>query len=212
MNPLKVLWVEDSVVFRGAPIAIFAGREDVRVAVCSSRSFIRGTAKMAHDVVVFDAVTWGAGLQALVEAVRRSATVVPVVLLGTKDLLHEHVQVIREGVTAYVTHQASEREVWEAVRAAGRGQQWIEKGLAFAVLAEVHGTLQDVARTTFSRRERQVLDAVANGKTNKEIASALGCNERRVKGYMTSLMRKIGAVTRSGLASYAVTKGLARLQ
>ena len=63
-------------------------------------------------------------------------------------------------------------------------------------------------RITFTDREKEVLEMLVKGRSNKEIGSALGIEERTVKAYVAKLMRKVGVQNRIALSVHAVTHSL----
>ena len=212
MKSTKVLLVEDSGLMRHSLAAMLGREMGAKAAGCSSWSVIEGNAAVAGRVVVIDTVSWTAGQAALLKIVREISPVAPVVLLGSDDRLHEHAKAIAQGALALVRVTAEPRALFKAVRAAAKRQMWFEEGVWMKVIAELAGGKERRERVDLDAREEEVLELVANGKRNKEIAEALGCSERTVKGCVTSLLRKIGAKSRSGLTRYAVTNALAQLR
>jgi two-component system nitrate/nitrite response regulator NarL len=213
MKPLKVLWVEDSTVFGRSPVEVLSRYKGLSVAVCSSRGLSDASAGIDGGVIVVDAANWEGGLERLVDAVERTSARAPVVLLGRKDLLHAHAELILEGAAAgYVTHGAGPRGVWMAVKTVARGERWFEEGLLSKLFEEVYAAKEYRGRAALSGTERHALAGLVNGKTDQEIAESLGCTLRRVKEHMTVLRRKTGASNRSELAVYAVTHGLAQFR
>lgn len=209
MNPLRVLCVEDSVLFRRRPMGVFSWHKGFRVAVCSSRRLVDGRARIPRGgVVVIDALTWAAGARALVDTVQRISAIAPVVLLEGQEHLRGHSELIRAGKVSLVTHAVSERFLLGAVKAAAKGEMWLEEGLLVKVVTELLGAKEYRGKRPPTGREQEVLEQVAGGKTNKEIAAALRCSLRTVKGHVAVLFHKTGVSNRSGLTNYAVRKEL----
>ena len=79
----------------------------------------------------------------------------------------------------------------------------------------LHRARQHLARTyfpagrvTFTDREKEVLELLVAGRSNKEIGSALGIEERTVKAHVAKLMRKVGVQNRIALSVHAITHSL----
>ena len=97
-----------------------------------------------------------------------------------------------------------------AIRAAARGQATLDTNVAASVVRAVRQpALRDAAQAAFTAREREVLLEIAQGKSNQEIADALGIGIKTVKTHVSSLLSKLGLYDRTQLAVYAHTHGLA---
>lgn len=214
MKRLRVLWVEDSALLRPALQAMFSENKDVTVFFCSSAELTHGTAHPAarhHDVTVIDALSLFGSPRALLEVVREDSAKAPVVLIEREEHLPSYSKLIREGAVGLVTQAVGERLVFKAAAAAARGETWFQEDLFAKVMAEAFGAKEYRGKVALDSTEREILNLVANGQTNKEIASRLKCSERTVKTRLAVLRRKTGARNRSRLASYAVANELARL-
>ena len=212
MKSVPILLVEDSVLFRNALRNILGRDRSFNVVTCSANHLPNKIDKFRqYGVVVIDAVTWIAGLQALREAVQRLSASAPVILLGREDLVESHAEALRAGAVGFIKQTASDRELIKAVKAVAKGEVWFERGLFRRLF--VQSTSSEVRRpkSGFTSREKQIMAFLANGKTNKEIGVYLGLTERTIKSYVSNLFRKTGISNRSGLASYAVVHGLAHL-
>lgn len=212
MKRVRVLWVEDSLLFRQALALAFSRRKHFTVSVCSPAALMDGTARIPCDVVVIDAAMWAGGPGTLADAVRRGCAKAAVVLLAREDLLREHLGLVREGRVAVVTHRAGAQGVFEAAKAAARGHLLLENGLFAKLMTEVFGAKDHRGKAALVNREQGILDFLIEGKTNKEMAAEFGCSERTIKVCMSDLFRRTGVTTRSGLAMYAVRNGLARMR
>ncbi len=160
---------------------------------------------LPYDAVVIDAVTWGAGLQSLVDAIHETAENTPVVLLGREDLLERQFEALRAGALGFVKQTAAPQVLFKAVRSVATGGVWFERDSFRKVFFQNPPMPQGLY---LSQKEVQIITLVAGGKTNKEIGAFLGLAERTIKACLSSLYRKIGVPNRSSLASYAIVQGL----
>lgn len=212
MKVLTVLLVEDSILFRSALRNILDRSKSLSVVACpGSRIRSRSVNVKQYAVVVIDAVTWSAGLQALRDAVRWLSVSAPVILLGRDDLMESHMEAVRAGAVGYIKQTVSDRVVIKAVKAVAHGEVWFERGLFRSVF--IQSSLAEMRRqkSGFTSTEEQIMTFLASGRTNKEIGVSLDLTERTIKGYVSNLFRKTGISNRSGLASYAVVHGLGHL-
>ncbi len=95
-------------------------------------------------------------------------------------------------------------EILGAVRAVHAGQRRIPPAVGTRLAERMAGM-------TLSERERQVLEFVATGKSNKEIAAALEITEATVKGHMTNILGKLGVTDRTQAVITALRRGLVHL-
>jgi two-component system, NarL family, response regulator DevR len=108
------------------------------------------------------------------------------------------------GAAGYVLKQIQGNELVNAVRSVAAGHSLIPPATAERVLAELHradAEREEVERLT--AREREILDLIAQGKTNRQIGSELFLAEKTVKNYVSNLLAKLGMARRSEAAAYA---------
>jgi DNA-binding NarL/FixJ family response regulator len=120
------------------------------------------------------------------------------------------VQAFRTGASAYVLKQGSSEDIHAAVEAALHGRYYLSAAFPadlVTVLAEAaRHSEEDGAR--LSRRQREVLQLVAEGKTMKEVATVLGISTRTAESYKYEMMRSLGIRTSAELVQYAIRIGL----
>ena len=146
------------------------------------------------DIVLLDVSMPGGGI----EAARTIARVCPVVktIMLTVSESEEHVtQALEAGAQGYVLKGTSGSELINTMRAVSRGESYVTPGLAARLLSlskrQAQGLAQDSDLPELTNREEQILDLVARGLTNKEIAKTLTISEKTVKHYMTNVMQKL---------------------
>jgi len=162
------------------------------------------------DVVLMDLLMPGMGG---VEATRRLLERVPdtrVVVLTSVVTDEQVLPALEAGALSYLLKSAPADEVLSAIRAAAHGQATLDRNVAASVVRAVRQpALRDAAAAAFTAREREVLLEIAQGKSNQEIADALGIGIKTVKTHVSSLLSKLNLYDRTQLAVYAHTHGLA---
>jgi two-component system, NarL family, nitrate/nitrite response regulator NarL len=133
-----------------------------------------------------------------VEAARAISSACPVIkiIMLTVSESEEHVhQAMEAGVRGYVLKGTSGHELVNTLRAVARGEYYVTPRLAARILAlskrPQKATDNQEAFPELTKREEQILDRVARGLTNKEIAKDLHISEKTVKHYMTNIMQKL---------------------
>ena len=115
------------------------------------------------------------------------------------------------GAKGYVDEAASPAEFVQAVRAVSQGSVWAPRHVLSMFIERVSSTPArtfPAGRVTFTDREKEVLELLVAGRSNKEIGSPLGIGERTVKAHVAKLMRKVGVQNRIALTVYALKHSL----
>jgi DNA-binding NarL/FixJ family response regulator len=163
------------------------------------------------DVLVADLMMPGpVGLE-LIHRVRQASPYTQVVVLSMHASIAYVAESLRQGAIGYVVKEADIRELVSAVRAAAAGQGHFSPGIDRAdvqsYLAMASTPLIDPLET-LSPRERQVLELVAQGRTNAEIAEFLHLSRRTVETHRAHMMGKLGLESPADVVRFALRRGL----
>lgn len=115
------------------------------------------------------------------------------------------------GAKGYVDEAAAPVEFVQAIRMVNQGSVWAPRRVLSTFIERVTsspGRIFPAGRVTFTDREKEVLELLVAGRSNKEIGSALGIEERTVKAHVAKLMRKVGVQNRIALSVHAITHSL----
>jgi DNA-binding NarL/FixJ family response regulator len=118
---------------------------------------------------------------------------------------------IASGAKGYVDEAASAAEFVQAIRMVNQGSVWAPRHVLSMFIERVSsapGRIFPNGRVNFTDREKEVLEMLVAGRSNKEIGSALGIEERTVKAHVAKLMRKVGVQNRIALSVHAITHSL----
>src|SRR5205807_404238 len=118
---------------------------------------------------------------------------------------------IASGAKGYVDEAASPAEFVQAIRVVNQGSVWAPRHVLSVFIERVStspGRIFPAGRVTFTDREKEVLEMLVAGRSNKEIGAALGIEERTVKAHVAKLMRKVGVQNRIALSVHAITHSL----
>jgi two-component system, NarL family, response regulator LiaR len=158
------------------------------------------------DVVLMDPI----GLTPLgMDLVRRVIGAHPntrVVVLTANHQEHQLFAAIRAGARGYISKSADITEVLEAIRAVAYGEALISPELAVQLLDEF--ARLSYLETGLTARERDILSAIVQGDSNREIAQQLGLSEKTVKNYVSDILSKLHVRDRTEAAVYALRMGL----
>lgn len=218
MTPVRVLLVDDQRLFRDGLTTLLSVHPEVEVVGEASNGLeaLEQVATLHPQVVLMDLrmpILGG------VEAIRRLHAAYPevrAVALTTFDDDEDVFDALRAGALGYLLKDVSADALVEAVRAAARGESFLQPSVArkvvteFTRLAEVEAPspIVEPPVETLSERELQVLRLLAAGSSNKEIARSLQLAEGTVKNHVTNILGKLGVRDRTQAALQAKALGL----
>lgn len=211
---IRVLLVDDHTMFREGVRTLLRQHHDIEVVgeAGGGRQAVAEAARLQPDVVLMDiALPDMGGLEATIEILRMHPRI-KVVVLTQYDSEAYALPILKAGAAGYVVKKETASELAAAIRAVHRGDSFLCPPVARAVL---DGYLR--ARETsdpydaLSERERQVLQMVAEGRTNREIADLLSVSIKTVMGHRASLMEKLGLHDRTDVVKFALRRGLIQL-
>lgn len=207
---MKVVLVDDHEVVRQGLKALIDGQDDLDVVgeAGDVDNAIRQVGYHSPDVVVMDVrLPDGTGVEACRE-IRSRWPDVKVLMLTSYADEEALVSSIMAGASGYVLKRIDSGDLVDAVRRVGNGESLLDPNLTDRLFARIRGDEPDdplLAR--LSPQERKILDLIAEGKTNRQIAEELFLAEKTVKNYVSNLLSKLEMSRRSEAAAYA-----ARLQ
>jgi DNA-binding NarL/FixJ family response regulator len=169
---------------------------------------VRLAERLLPDVVLMDLrMPVMDGVQAT-SKIKKGIPQANVLVLTTYDSDADILRAIEAGATGYLLKDTPREELFRAIRAAARG----EPVLAPSVTARLMQRAQTPTRTALSGREIEVLELVARGGSNKELARELHLSEATVKSHLIHIFEKLGVTDRTAAVTVAIEKGILRLQ
>lgn len=212
MTPVKktrILLVDDHSVVRRGFRLILEAQADLEVVgeASNGREAVELGESLHPDVAVMDV-----SMPDLngIEATRRLADVSPrtrvLALSMHKDAVYVR-EILRAGARGYLLKDSNDSDLLAAVRAVSKGEGFLSPGIADAVLNDYRRHVSDPI-DLLSTREREVLQMIAEGKTNKEIANSLNLSVYTVEAHRGRVMEKLNLHSTGELVRFAVRKGL----
>jgi DNA-binding NarL/FixJ family response regulator len=207
---IRVLIADDHAVVREGIQSVLHAGEGFTIVGAASNGTDALAMALEHrpDVVVLDISMPGkTGLEVSAE-LREALPDTRVLILSIHDHAEYVMESIRAGADGYLRKDAAPGELREAVRAVHRGDSFFSAPVARQIGEGVRFVAERDARRarldSLSGREREVLDGIVSGETNKEIAARLGISPRTVETHRESVMRKLEIRTVAGLTRFAV--------
>lgn len=212
MNPdrkTRILLADDHSVVRSGFRALLSAQPDLEVVgeASDGRDAVEQTVLLKPDVVVMDVTM--PNLNGI-EATRRMAQEAPRVrvlaLSMHKDAVYVR-EILRAGARGYLLKDSSEQDLINAVRALAKGEGFISPAVSDAVLSDYRKHVTDPI-DLLTTREREVLQRIAEGQTNKEIAGSLNLSVYTVEAHRGRIMEKLNLHSTGELVRFALRNGL----
>jgi two-component system response regulator NreC len=206
---IHILLADDHAVVRQGFKMILAAQPDMEIVgeAGNGREALDLAGKLQPDVIVMDVA-----MPELngIEATRRVADVSPrsrvLALSMHKDSVYVR-EILRAGARGYLLKDAISSDLLAAVRAIARGEGYLSPGVSDAVLNDYRRHVTDPIDLLTSR-EREVLQMIAEGKTNKDIATVLNLSVYTVDAHRGRIMEKLNVHSVTDLVRFAVRCGL----
>ena len=213
MTPIRVVVADDHAILREGIKVLLQAQSDIAVVgeAEDGRQAVQRCQELRPDVVLMDIAMPGLGGYEATLEIRRLLPNIRVLVLTQYDNKEYVLRFLRAGAAGYVLKKAVATELLSAIRAVARGETYLHAAVAGAVVQDALGgerPSEEDAYERLSEREKQVLKLVAEGSTNKEIASLLDIAVKTVMAHRTNLMAKIGAHSRTDIFKFALRKGL----
>lgn len=211
-RPIRVLVADDHTIVRTGIRHVLEGEPgfDVVGEASNGTEAFELAAELHPDVVVLDISMPGeSGLQI---AARLGTVPSPprVLILSVHDNAEYVLESVRAGAHGYLLKDTAATELRSAIRAVCRGESYFSPPVASRLSAAVRGEYETrpAPLEQLTGREREVLEGIARGRTNKEIAADLGISYRTVETHRESLMKKLQIRTVAELTRFALGAGI----
>jgi two-component system NarL family response regulator len=202
---IRVIVADDHALMRGGVVAVLRDAPGLTVVgeAADGAEAVALYTQHRPDVALVDLKMPALDGAGVVEQVRARYPDARLVILTTYDADDDVERALRAGAKAYLLKDVDPQELVACVRAVHAGRSWVSPAIA-AKLAE------RLTRVELTPREMGVLRELVTGKSNKEIAAALGIVEGTVKLHVTRLYEKLGVSNRTEALAVAVRRGLVR--
>jgi len=215
---LRVLLVDDQPLFRRALATLISAQFDMTVVGEgeNGRDALDKVRALHPDLVVMDVNMPGTSGVDGVNAIRAAGITIPIVMLTVSEDDDDLFSAIKAGANGYLLKNVRPEQLFEDLRGVMRGEAPIAPAVAGKLLealrtggipSRAQGS-QPAVDSILTRRESEILQLVANGLSNKEIANELTITEGTVKNHVHNALEKLHLTNRAQAAAYAVRQGL----
>jgi len=218
MKTISVLLADDHTVVRQGLRSLLAAEPDITVVAEAEtgREAVQLAASLSPDVIVMDiAMPQLSGLEATRQIIQTTPTAKVLILSSYSDEEYVH-QLTDAGACGYLVKQTAANDLIKAIREAEKGNAFFSPAISKRLLnyyrgAFVKGRPLWKRSAQLTHREHEVLQLIAEGNTNKQIAAALFLSIKTIEKHRQQLMNKLHIHEIAGLTRYAIAHGIVKV-
>jgi len=219
-DKIRILVVDDHALFRGGITSVLSHERDFDVVgeAADGRAAIEMAGAVSPSIVLMDLSLPAPGGLETTQRIRREFPATAVIVMAQDEDEESLFASIKAGAAAFVIKDISPDDLVHVIRRVSQGEFLIndkvfsKPAVASRVLKEfrelaVYGQEAQPIFAPLSPREVEILDNIAQGMTNKQVAYALSISEQTVKNHMSSILRKLAVNDRTQAVVYAMRQG-----
>jgi DNA-binding NarL/FixJ family response regulator len=217
---IRILIVDDHALFRVGISNILAREREIEVVgeAAEGRSAVEMVSMVSPSIVLMDLSLPAPGGLETTQRIRREFPAIAVIVMAQDEDEESLFASIKAGAAAFIIKDISPEDLIHVIRRVSQGEFLIndkvfsKPAVASRVLKEfrelaVYGQEAQPIFAPLSPREVEILDNIAQGMTNKQVAYALSISEQTVKNHMSSILRKLAVNDRTQAVVYAMRQG-----
>lgn len=196
-DKVHVVIADDHTLFREGLAGIISGNEEFEVVgqAGNMQEAVQLARDLLPDIILLDIDMPGGGLEAA-RIVAEDCPVTRIVILTSSEEDDHLISALKIGARAYILKGVAARELLRILRAVSAGESYVPPMLAASLLLEMREAQSQQKQATspldeLTPREREILEGLAAGLSNKEIGEKLFLSEKTVKHYMTNILQKL---------------------
>jgi len=213
MNKIKILLADDHTILRQGVRALLEAEPDIEVIeeAENGRDAVKKAMRLKPDIVIMDiSMPILNGLDAT-RLIRKRVPTTRVIILSMHKSEEYVFQTLRAGASGYLVKDSVVSDLISAIRAVNQGFSFLSPSISKVVLNEYIKRAEQMksdSNDILTQREREVLQLIGEGYTNKEIANILCLSIKTVKRHKENIRNKLNIHDTASLTKYAIQKGL----
>jgi DNA-binding NarL/FixJ family response regulator len=216
MKKIRILVIEDNRVLRDGLIALLNGQPDMKVvtAIGSSNNILLNINKTKPNVMLLDLGLWSHNPRSVLEEVKKVYPEVKMIGMGLLPSQTDIIESVEAGASGFILKDATVKEFIRTIRSVAKGMKILPPILAGSLFSRVienalkKGKRRLTNAVRMTKREREIMVLIADGMSNKEIASQLNIATHTVKSHVHNIMEKLALHSRLQIAKFSHDENL----
>lgn len=214
MEPIRVMLVDNEEVFREGLTKLLQTQPHIKVVYqCGTgMEAIEKSRQIKPDIILIDSQVTSCNAKEAVEEIVKVSPEIKVAIIARPGIEATPLNVMKSGAKAYLSKSISSSDLIKSVELISSGRIIISDLFAkrfldeISITTETRGEKDEKTETIISQREMEIIELIAEGATNKEIANKLYIAENTVKVHVKNILKKLELRNRQQLVAYAVLK------
>lgn len=206
----RILIADDHTLVRQGLLALLQGETDITVVgeAANGLEAVALVKELQPDVLLLDISMPGMNGIEVARSLQKEHSQTKVILLTMHEEAEYFFQAIAIGASGYVVKGASSDELMIAIHSVLQGGMYLQPSLAGELVTDYLRTQKNAAYDGLTPREAEILQLIANGSSNKQIADELSISVTTVQTHRSNFMEKLDLHSQADLFRYAVRKGI----
>lgn len=220
MNKIRILLIEDNRLLRECLAAMLNDQPDIEViaAFGNGKDALKATKELKPEIVLLDLGLKGQNSLRLVELVKKEFSEIKVIVMDIIPVQADIVEFVNVGVSGFILKDGTFDDFLRNIRSVAGGVNVLPPSLTGSLFSQIveqvvgEGKVKLIKAVRMSKREREVIDLIAEDLSNKEIAQRLHIATYTVKSHVHNILEKLALRTRLEVANYARTQRTSKTQ
>lgn len=213
MEPIRILLVDDHALFRDGVASLLAEQEDFEVVgeAQDGEEALKKARELMPDLILMDIYMPGVDGLTATRRIKEDMPYVKIVILTVSEEDQNLFEAVKSGAQGYLLKKEGAQRFLDLLRGVSRGEAPMSPPMAAKILNEFARQPrrpEAVPGVQLTPREREVLELLTKGLTNKEIGAALSISDNTVRNRLRNILEKLHLENRVQVVAYALQKGL----
>ncbi|MCX6168459.1 MAG: response regulator transcription factor [Ignavibacteriales bacterium] len=212
MKKIKILLIEDNRLLRDGISAMIKKQSDMHVVatVGNGENILKMLGNLKPDLVLLDLGLRNQNSLEIVKLTKHQFSEIKIIVMDLIPLQADVFEFVQAGVSGFILKDANVTEFFKTIRSVHQGMQVLPSHLTGSLFSQIVEHAINGSKTTaitesvrMTKRERQVIELIAEGSSNKEIAQKLHLSPYTVKSHVHNILEKLALNTRVQIAKHA---------
>jgi DNA-binding NarL/FixJ family response regulator len=221
MTKIRLLLVEDNRLLREGLTGMLNEQPDIEIVAAfgnGKEAVLKAAQELKPQIILLDLGLKGQNSLRLVESVKKDYSKVKVIVMDLMPVQADMIEFVKAGVSGFILKEATFEDFVGTIRTVAAGVSVLPPSLTGSLFSQIIETVAGEGKASLiesvrmTKREREVIELIAEGLSNKEIAQLLNIATYTVKSHVHNILDKLALHTRLQVASYAHSQEKSKTQ